>query len=136
MFEELVFQARTRLIRTGTTARSDTRLVKEGFVLGNMVDGSYYCIDVIRSGKRIVPFGKEAANRGEQPRSLLFGELGTKGVNGNVECPSVGFKSKDAGHDLRSGSRKSLAELVEIFQVGFVQGVTDNLNVEVIKILC
>lgn len=135
MFEELVFQARTRLIRTGAAARSDARLVKEGFVLGNMVDGSNYCIDIIRSGKRIVPFGEEAADRGEQPRSLLFGELGTEGVDGNVECTSVGFKSKDTGHDLRSGSRKGLAEFVEILEIGFVQGVTDNLNVEVIKIL-
>lgn len=135
MFEELVFQARTRLIRTGTTAGCDACLVKESFVLGNMVDGSYYCVDIIRSGKRVIPFGEEAADRGEQSRSLLFGELGAKGVNGNVERASVGFKSKDTGHDLRSRCRKSLTELVEIFKIRFVQGVTDNLNVEVIKIL-
>lgn len=51
---------------------------------------------------------------------LFFGEFGIKGVDGNVECMLVGFKSKDMGYDFRSGSWKGLVEFVEIFEIGFV----------------
>lgn len=43
--------------------------------------------------------------------------------------------SKDLTHHFSSGASQGLAVVVEGLQIGFVEGVTDDLNVQLIQIL-
>lgn len=92
-------------------------------------------IHLVRPRKRIVPFRVQHPNIREQPCTLFLGELGVERVDGDGERAAVCFEGEDAVHDL-SGRAADLggAEVVEVFEVGFVESVADDFDVEVVKV--
>lgn len=66
---------------------------------------------------------------------MFFCEVCAEGVYGDVDGTSVCFEGEDFGHDFEGGAADFLAEGVEVFEVGFVEGVTDDFDVEVVEIV-
>jgi hypothetical protein len=66
---------------------------------------------------------------------LFFGELGVEGVDGDVDGAAVGLEGEDALHDVGGGLPEGGAEVVEVFEVGFVDGVADDFDVEVVEVV-
>lgn len=52
-----------------------------------------------------------------------------------MKVKSSSTYSKDLTHHFSSGASQGLAVVVEGLQIGFVEGVTDDLNVQLIQIL-
>jgi hypothetical protein len=93
-------------------------------------------VNLIRPRKSVIPFGKQPPNIREKLRPFFFRKLGVEGINGDVYRAPVGFEREDAGHDICCGGGIELggAEGEEIFEVGFVNGVSDDFDVEVVKV--
>ena len=100
-----------------------------------MVDSLNDALNIIRTGESIVAFGIETSDGREELCTLLLGELGAERVDGDVERAAIGFESENLAHDLGSRRWESLTELVEVFQIGLVQTVTDDLDIEIVEVL-
>ena len=56
-------------------------------------------------------------------------------VDGDDECAAVGLEGEDGAHDVLRLTADPLAELVEGFEVGLVEGVADDLDVHLVQVL-
>lgn len=139
VFKELVLQAGT-LVRIVSAVRvfegrSASCLFKERAVFRNVIDSLDHGIDIVCASKRIVAFRVQSSDGGEQLCTLFLGELSAERIDGDVECPAIGFKRENLAHDFGCGGWKGLTELMEIFEIRFVQAVTDDLDVQVVEVL-
>ena len=91
-------------------------------------------LDVVRTGEQVVSLRVEFSYGREQSGALFLGELSAEGVDGDVDGAAVGFEGEDAGHELGRRSADGLAEGVEVLEVGFVECVADDLDVEVVQV--
>lgn len=113
------------------------RCLEEGPVLGDGITRLANLFQLVRTCKGVVALRIEASNCGEESCALLLGELGVEGVDCHAERAAVSFECEDAVHDL-CGRPANLcsAEFVEVFEVCFVESVTDDLDVEVVEVGC
>ena len=105
---------------------------EEVSILGHLLDDVLDLVDVVRPGEDAVACGVELADRGEQGSALLFGQGRTERVDGDVDGSAVGFKGEDLVHDLCCWAAEGEGELVKVFEVGFVERVADDLDVELV----
>lgn len=110
-------------------------LVQHGPVVRHAVDRDPHALGVIRTRKHQGALGVQAAEVGVQLLAVGLGELGAEGVDGDVECAPVCLECEDTRHDLVGWGREGLAECVEVFEVGLVQRVPDDFDIEVVQIL-
>ncbi|KAG5458325.1 MAG: hypothetical protein BJ554DRAFT_1467, partial [Olpidium bornovanus] len=98
------------------------------------VQGGFNLLDVVRTSQLHAPVRVEASARRKQFGAVVLAELSAEGIDGNVDYPAVGLKLNLA-HNIRGGLSQGLAELVEVFEVRLVEGVTDDLDVHLIEVL-
>lgn len=91
-------------------------------------------VDVVCFGERVVSLGEEATDGGKETGALFLGELSTEGVDGDVDGPSVGLERENASHDICRRPINRLAEGVEVLEVGLVERVADDFDIEVIEV--
>lgn len=134
--EEPVLELRheTKVIAGAAIGRAGVG--KEGAVFRDAFTGKAYLVNVVGLGKLVISFGEKTAYCGEEFGTLFLGKFGVKGVNGNVDGPPVGFECKNIVHDFGGGRTKGGAIIVEVFEVGFIHGVSYDFNVEVIHVCC
>lgn len=126
-FEKLVFQ-QIRISFTGHSARG----IKEPSVLWHLFRDLFDLFQLIRFSEDIVARGIKSSDRGEKTGAFLLAERGAERVDGDIDRSSVRLKGEKFGHGLGGRTAQCETEAVEIFQVGFVQGITDDFNVEIV----
>jgi len=137
--EETVFQRRSHsrdvaLISRRRTIRPRRRRIKERAILWDVFTYHSHLVDIVCFGEGVVTFGIETADGREEFRALFFGEFGVEGVDGDVDGAAVGFELEDAGHVVGGGAAEGETVVVEVFEVGFVEGVADDFDVEVVEV--
>lgn len=144
VFVEFIFQTRS----LGVPARSAQLIVvrvvrrqallgrvKERLVLGDVFDGGLDGIHILGPRQGVVTLREQPSDRREQPRPLFLGQLCSKRVQRDIDCTSVRFEREDTGHEFVCGCWKGLTKVGKVFKVGFVEGVADDFNVEVVEVL-
>ena len=134
--EEPVLQLRRRTQIVSTIRRRARLVLEERAVLAHALARGAHLVDVVRLRELVVPLGEEPADRGEELRALLLLELGAEGVDGDVDRAAVGLEGEDAEHDVCGGPAEGAAEGGEVLEVGFVERVADDLDVEVVEVGC
>ena len=61
---------------------------------------------------------------------IIFGQLSVQGIQRDVDRPTVRFEAQHLEHRLRSDAAERLAKVGKVFNVGAMQGVSDDLNVD------
>jgi len=100
----------------------------ETHTVTNLVDVRSLC--KLGSASRI-----EMAKVGEKLGTIIHGQLSAKRVDCDGDRPPISLKVKNLLHDLFSHTALVVAEVVEIAKVGAVEGVTNNLDVLLAKVL-
>lgn len=108
---------------------------KESSVLRNVVADSTDLINIVCPCQSIVPSWKQTANCREELSPLLFGKLCVEGVNGDIDSSAIGLEREYPMHDLGRRVSERRAKVVEIFQVCLVQGISDDFDVKIVKVL-
>lgn len=89
-------------------------------------------VHLFRPGKLVVPVRKQPSDSREELCPLFFSEFCAERVDGDIDCPSVGFEGEYFVHDVRGGRTEGCAEGIKVLQVGFVHGIPNDLNVKVV----
>jgi len=92
-------------------------------------------IIVISSCKSLESIWCEPATGWVQFLPVILGKLGSKGVDSDDECTPIRLETKNLTHHVRGLAADVATEVVEGFQVGFVEGITDYLYVHFVEIL-
>ena len=108
--------------------------IEERTVLSDGVNSLADLLDVVGAREHVVALGEEAADGGEELCALLLGELRAEGIDGDIDCTAVSLEGERGVHDVRGGSPDAAAEGVEVLEVGLVERVADDLDVEVVEI--
>merc|ERR1719180_770347 len=110
-------------------------LLKELLVLTVVLSHLPHLIIVISPCKSLKPIRSQPSTGRIKLLSVVLRQLRAKGVDRDDERPSVGLESENLTHHIRSLAPDVQAEVVERFKVGLIQGVPDDLNIHLIKIL-
>lgn len=108
--------------------------VKHALVVGQAVNDGSHLLHVLGSRQSVGSNGVELAKAGHQRLSVGGGQARAEGVESNVDGPSVGLKVKKSLHDLVRGRGQRATEAVKVLEVGLVQSVSDDLNVELVQL--
>ena len=132
--EELVLQLRRDaevpiLVRAGAR-----RAVEKRTVLRDAFADRAHLVDVICFCELVVSLGEEAADGRKEARALFLGELCVERVDRDVDRAPVGLERENARHDVGRWTIDGCAEGVEVFEVGFVERVADDFDVEVVEV--
>ncbi|KAI3477715.1 hypothetical protein L1887_60488 [Cichorium endivia] len=120
---------------SGVAARARRR-IKEGAVFGDGVADGLDLVQFVCLGEQIVAGGEEFADGGEEACAVFLGERGAKRVDGDVDRASIRLEAEQLGHGLCGGSAQRDAEVVEVLEVGLVERVADDFDVEVVEVGC
>lgn len=129
-------QVRRASICSAVCSSAGRRGIEECTIFSYAVARTPDLVNLIRSRQHVIALGIQSADRGEQSGTLFLCELGAERVNGDVDGTTVSFEGENARHDLGSWAANRLAERVEVFEIGFVERVADDLNVEVVEFGC
>jgi len=127
IFKELVLEG--LLPRVGAGALE--ALLVLAVVFGHLT----HLVVVIGSGQGLEAVGVQPAAGGVKLLPVVLRQLRPERVDRDDKCPPVRLEGEDLAHDVGRLAPDVLAKVVEGLQVGFVQGVANNLDVHLIKIL-
>jgi hypothetical protein len=116
-------------------ARTISSGVEKVTILRHVIAHSLHLLHLFRSCQEVIPRWIQVSNGREQASALFFAQVGAEGIDGYVDGAPVSFKSKDSVHVVvgwSSDGRRD--EVVKVFEVRFVEGVSDNFDVQVIEI--
>lgn len=126
MLKERIFQALVYVI-----SRSLEQLPVGAVRLDSRRDG----LRVICTSEASDTLRKQGTDSRVQFLPLVLGELGTEGVDGNVNSPPVCLELENLAHELGGRAAQLHAKGVEVLEVGLVQSVTNDLDVDIGKVL-
>ena len=130
----LELRSRTKIVVASSLRRRQSRIGEKGAVLHDVLTRLADLVHLLCLCQLVVPFRPETPDGRKEFRACFFREFGVEGVDGDVDCAPVGFEGKDAVHDVGCGWAEGAAEVVEVFEVGFVHCVADDFDVEVVEI--
>ena len=122
------------ILKSLASVLSVTSVVVQLPPLGVMVQSSADVVSVGGLSQELDTIGVQVTEVAVQPRSVIGGQLGVEGVDGDGDGPAVSLELKDISHNLLSLTTLVLAIAVEVLQVGLVEGVTDDLNVQLAQV--
>ena len=121
IFKEPVFQG---------LFRSNVSHVKELAILGIAVHDGLYLVQIISPRKLQGTTGVQMTKVGEKPGSVILAKIRSKGIDGNINDPSIGFKHQNLSHYFSRLTPNGLCTIpVKVFQVSLVEGISNNLNI-------
>jgi hypothetical protein len=134
--KEPILQTQSPLASIALTSHPipTSSLLEERLVLHHPITNRLDLIHIVRPRQHVVSFGVQAPDGREETGAAFFGEVGVEGVKGDVDGSTVGFKGEEFGHDLGGRGGQGLDEAMEVFEVGFVEGVSDDFDVEVVEV--
>ena len=89
---------------------------------------------VSRLAQELDPFRVKVPEVAVQPRSVIRGQLSVEGIDGDGDRSAVGLEFENLTHHFGGISSLELAKLVEVLQIGLVEGVPDDFNVQLAQI--
>ena len=127
MFEELVLE---RLV-TGVVAGS----IKQSSIFRIIFSNRFDLFIVVGTRKSGEAVGEHFSAAWIQFLTVVLGQFGAEGVDGDNDSTSVGLESEDFTHDVSGGASQSLTECEKSLQVRLVERVSDDFNVHLVQVL-
>ena len=122
------------ILKSLAAVLSVTSVVVQLPPLGVVVQSSTDIVVVGGLGQKLATIREQVTEVAVQPRSVIRGQLSVEGVDGDGDGPTVSLELKDLTHNLGGLTTLHLAVEEEVLQVGLVEGVTDDLDVQFAQI--
>ena len=129
--DEFVLQLRRHAVLTPVRRGR----VEERAVLDNALARLAHLLDLVRACEQVVALWVQAPDVREQACALLLAQLRPEGVDRHAQRAAVSLECEDFVHHL--GGRPAdmgRDEAVEVLEVGLVERVADDFDVEVVKV--
>ena len=108
--------------------------VEERPILHHAITCRSYVINFVCPCQLVISRREKSPDVREQLCTLFFREFCVERIDRNVDGTPVCFEREYTMHYVGCWWAKRRTESVEIFKVGFVHGVTDDLNVQIVQV--
>lgn len=106
-----------------------TPLFKEPAILNHRITRNLDPLNIVRTLQRHRPRRPQPPHTRVQFRALVFREVCAERVDGDVDCAAVCFEEEDFLDDGGGWGGEMGGEIEKVFEVGFVEGVSDDFDV-------
>jgi len=99
------------------------------------LDGVVDLFSLFSFGNSVQSFRIKETKCGIELLSIVSGQVCSEGIESDVDRTTICFKPEQFRHNFRRRTTKILTKFIKIFQIGLVEGVSDQFNIHFIQIL-